>query len=121
MVWTKPEPGEPTRIVSKAVSRGVATKLGSFFAIDKDCSPRGVPKVTVSSGPIHGEVAVTANEAHPAFPPGSPLSACNASAFPTMIVTYTPQAGFIGGDALTVDDVGADGKHKLIRFMLRVT
>lgn len=121
VVWTKPEPGEPTRVVSKAVTRDVSTKLGSFFAISKDCSLRGVPKVSVSGGPFHGEVAVTENEAHPAFPPGSPLSACNATAFRSMSVTYTPKPGFIGGDALTVDDVGPDGRHKLIRFMLRVT
>lgn len=120
VVWSGPKPGEPTRVVSKSIRKDAGTLLATFLEISKDCSSRGHPKITISADPAHGTIAVGERMAHPAFPPNSPLFACNTASVSGLTVTYTPSPGFSGQDALTLDEVSLEGRHQIIRLNLTV-
>ena len=118
VVWT----GEPTAPAAYArnVPAGSTAVLNFAFAINADCSTRGLPKLWVSAGPGHGMAAVLARDGHPRFPSGHPLSGCNAAAVPGVAVTYTPAPGFSGADAMTFEETDVDGGHRIFRMALTV-
>ncbi len=124
VVWTGPKqdsPGVgPARVVARTVRMNVGTSLGAFYAVNPDCSSRGLPKVSVTSIPTHGTAAVAPRDEHPAFPPGSPYAACNAGLVPAMGVSYTPASGYAGADALTIEEINMDGKRQVLRIELTV-
>jgi dienelactone hydrolase len=124
VVWTGPKPehpGEdPPRSVQKTVHMDTSTALGGFFAVNPDCSSRGLPKISISEAPAHGTAVVGPRDQHPAFPPSSPFAVCNAATVPAMGVTYTPVPGYFGGDELTIEEITLDGKHQVFRIELKV-
>jgi dienelactone hydrolase len=124
VVWSGPKPehpGEdPPRLVERSVPMNVATSLGGFYAVNPDCSARGLPKVAITRVPAHGTAVVGAGTQHPAFPPGHPLVACNAAVVPAVGVTYTPVPNYSGGDGLTIEETTADGKRSVFRIELKV-
>lgn len=121
VVWSGPKQGEPTRVVAKAVHANASTSLGAFFEVNRDCSSRGLPKVAISAAPGHGTATVAPRDEHPAFPPSNPLFACNTAMVRALGVMYTPAPGYAGTDALTIDEVGLNGQHQVIRVELSVS
>ena len=109
------------RRFSKAVRRDASTTLGSSFALNRDCTSRGLSKVLIATPPAHGTVAVGPQEAHPVFPAGHPLAACNTVGVPATAITYTPAPGFSGTDSLTIDETDIDGRRKVTRIVLTVS
>ncbi len=124
VVWTGPKqenPGQPIiRAYSRTVPAETTTVLGVFYAVNPDCSPRGLPTVRISEPPSHGTAAAGPREANPAFPPASPFAVCNASRVPAVGVTYAPVKGFTGADSIAIEEVTRDGRHQLIRLTLSV-
>jgi dienelactone hydrolase len=124
VVWTGPKPehpGEdPPRMVRKSVRMDASTPLGGFFAVNPDCSSRGLPKVSISEAPAHGTAVVGPREQHPAFPAGNPFAVCNSSLVPAVGVTYTPAPGYAGGDRLTIEEITPDGKREVFQIELNV-
>jgi dienelactone hydrolase len=124
VVWSGPKPehpGEdPPRVVQKTVRMNVASSLGGFFAVNPDCSSKGLPMVSISEAPTHGTVVVGPRAQHPAFPPGNPYATCNAAMVPAIGLTYTPVPDYSGGDRLTIEETTVDGKHEVFRIELQV-
>lgn len=116
VVWT----GLPAmRIVNQVVRMDTPTMLATFYAVNLDCSARGVPDIAISMQPVHGSAMVSPHAAHPAFPPG-PYAVCNGTAVPAVGVRYTPGPGYSGGDSLTLDQVDTEGRRQSIRVALTV-
>ena len=124
VVWTGPRPehpGEdPPRVVERTVRMNVVTPLGGFFAVNLDCSSRGLPKVSIAEAPAHGTTVVGPREQHPSFPPGSPYASCDTAMVPAVGVTYTPVQNYSGGDRLTIEEITVDGKREVFRVELKV-
>ena len=123
VVWTgSPAAGgsAPVRLVSRTVHADATSSLGTFFAVNPDCTSRGPPQVRLTALPAHGTVAVAPRDAHPAFPPGSPYAACNGATVSATGVAYTPALGYAGLDAVEIDKVTPDGRHESIRITLTV-
>jgi hypothetical protein len=124
VVWTGPKaerPGEdPPRVVEKTVRMDSATSLGGFFAVNPDCSSRGLPRVTIAEAPSHGTATVGPRDLRPSFPSDHPYAACNAAMVPAMGVIYTPLQGYSGGDRLTIEEITVDGRREVFRISLKV-
>ena len=124
VVWSGPKPAspgaDPVRLVARTVRMNVSTPLAAFYGVNPDCSPRGLPQVSVAAAPAHGGAAVAPRDEHPAFPQGSPYAACNVGLVPAMGVTYTPAPGYSGNDALTVEEVNVNGRRQVLRIELTV-
>lgn len=118
VVWTGPAAG--VRVVSRTVRHDAVTTLGAFMAVKPDCSSQGLPVVTVMDGPAHGSVSVAERREHPVFAASSPFAVCNAQDVPAVGVTYTPAAGFLGADTVTIDTRNPDGRRTRIRLDLTV-
>jgi hypothetical protein len=62
-------------------------------------------------------------EEFPHFPPSNPLSACNHTKALTIVIRYTPVAGFVGTDFLTFqveDREREDEKKKAYKAAITV-
>ena len=98
----------------------VVTPLGGLFAVNLDCSSRGLPKVSIAEAPAHGTAVVGPREQHPSFPPGSPYASCDTAMVPAVGVTYTPVQNYSGGDRLTIEEITVDCKREVFRVELKV-
>ena len=126
VVWTGPRhpeasSGTPVRVVAKMVRMNSATSLGAFYAVNPDCSSRGLPTVVIAMRPAHGAASVERHDGQPNFPASSPYAVCNANTVPATGVTYTPANGYSGPDTLTLDETTPDGKRLVIRIDLSVS
>lgn len=113
-------PGVEVRVVNRTIPANVSSPLGSFYAINPDCSLRGLPKVTVTQAPTHGALMVGAAETTPNFPPASSYAACNTHKVPSTGIRYTPAAGYSGTDTIQFDETNPDGSRQSIRIVLKV-
>jgi dienelactone hydrolase len=124
VVWSGPKPehaGEPPpRVVQKTVAMNASSNLGGFYALNPDCSPRGVPTVLIVETPVHGIATSGPGKQHPAFPRNDPFATCNTATVPTTDVSYTPTANYTGFDRLTIEEIGLDGKYQLIHIDLTI-
>ncbi len=103
-----------------SVRMNTTSSLGIFYAINPDCSLRGLAQVDVTTPPAHGSTAVVRTDERAAFSAGSRFSACNGTIIPTIGVTYTPVPGFVGDDAVAMDITMPDGKRQTMRLDLKV-
>ena len=94
--------------------------IEEFFAVNPDCTSRGLPRLWISQHPAHGTTEVVTRDSHPVFPSGNPLEKCNAASVPGVAVTYTPRPGFAGADILTFEEKDLDGAHRSYRIALTV-
>ncbi len=104
----------------RTVRAGISSVLDFAFAVNPDCSSRGLPKLWVSQAPEHGTAEVSNRDGHPGFPQGNPYASCNASLVPGVLVTYTSAPGFTGLDAMTFEETDVDGRHHVFRMALTV-
>ena len=124
VVWAGPKRGDPAydlrRRVAKTVPRDASVPLGRFFALNPDCSSRGLPRVSISEQPAHGTAAVAPHSEHPSFPPNHPLAACNQALVPMLEVTYTPAASYAGADEISIEEITLDGRREIFSIGLKV-
>ncbi|MSP03205.1 MAG: hypothetical protein EXR07_19480 [Acetobacteraceae bacterium] len=115
VVWTGGDP-----VYSRTVAAGRPTAINFAFSVNRDCSSRGMAKVTITRAPTHGTVLVEAKKANPSFPPGHPLAGCNVMPVQGVAVTYTPAPGFAGSDLLAIEETGVDGGRRVFQIALTV-
>ncbi len=125
VVWVgtntiKAAKGPLEKIVTKTVPMNAESQLATIYSVKPDCTSRDLPAVSITSKPTNGMAQIYKRDGHPAFPANSPLVACNADVVPTIVATYTPNKGFSGTDAVTLDDVDMNGKHQVIQIQLTV-
>lgn len=77
---------------ARDVLAGTTAVLNFAWAINPDCSSRGLPKLWVSQPPVHGSALVLNHNGHPHFAQGNPFAACNATIVPGVVVTYAPRS-----------------------------
>jgi len=118
VVWTGG--GDAPRNVARTVAAGQTATLNFAFAVNPDCSSRGLAKVWVSQDPQHGATQVVTRDGHPSFPAGNPFAQCNAATVPGVAVTYTPSPGFTGSDTLVFEETDVGGRHRAFRIALTV-
>jgi len=118
VVWTGAK--EVPKEVARTVPSGQTATLNFAFAVNPDCSSRGLPKLWISQTPEHGVAAVLTREGHPVFPAGHPFAKCNVASVPGTAVTYTPASGFVGLDTVTFEEIDVDGGHRSFRVVLTV-
>ena len=118
VVWTPGPPAGAAYHLNLPANRRSA--LNFFYAVNADCSVRGLPKLTFTQPPAHGTAQALEARGHPHFPPGHPYAVCNSDAVAGMSGTYTPEPGFTGDDSLVMDETDLDGRHKVLRFAFTI-
>jgi hypothetical protein len=118
IVWTNAS--APPREYERTVPAGETSLLNFSWNINKDCTSRGRPHLSVSRTPEHGTATIADAQRQPHFPPNSPYAACNAVPVDGVTLSYAPAPGFTGSDALTFEENDSDGSHRVFRVVLKV-
>jgi hypothetical protein len=118
VVWNPPK--ETPRTVLRTVPAGQTSTVEFALALNRECISHGLPNLRLSQQPAHGSSTVVPRDGAAKFVANSPLSACNGVKVPGLAVTYTPQPGFTGIDALSLDEIDANGGHHAIQMALTV-
>jgi dienelactone hydrolase len=111
---------ETPREYARTVPAGQMSRLDFAYAVNPDCTSRGLAKISVTQPPEHGSAAVLTQDGHPSFPLGHPFAKCNVLTVPGVSVTYTPEPGFVGSDTVTFDETNVDGGRRSFRVTLTV-
>jgi dienelactone hydrolase len=124
VVWRASTPvaagGAPQpRHVNATVPGGKTTTLDMSFAVNPDCSSRGLPKLWITQRPAHGSAQVATRDGHPRFAAGNPYAKCNTASVKVAVVDYTPTSGFTGTDLLGFEEIGLD--HRDQAFLIAIT
>jgi len=118
VVWTGAK--ETAKEYARIVRSGQTSTLNFAFAVNPDCTTRGLAKLRVSETPQHGTATVLTLDGHPDFPPGSSFANCNVASVPGVAVTYAPSPGFVGSDVVAFEETSVDGVRRLFRIILTV-
>jgi hypothetical protein len=87
VVWTGGK--EVPRDFARTVPAGQTSTLNFAYAVNPDCTSRGLAEIQINEAPAHGTAAVLIQNGHPTFPPGHPLSKCNVVTVSGVSVTCT--------------------------------
>lgn len=71
------------------------------------------PVLSIASQPAHGTVTQQQMQDFPIYPANNPMSKCNQLRIPGTAISYTPQLGYSGPDALSYQVFVSDG-HEFI-------
>lgn len=118
VVWTGGK--EAPRQAARTVEAGKPAPLNFAYAVNGDCSSKGLMKITVTRPPEHGTVLIGTRKGNPGFPPGSPFAVCNTVPVQGVIVIYTSEPDFTGPDSLTFEETSPDGRRQAFEFALTV-
>jgi dienelactone hydrolase len=105
---------------ARTIAAGRTTTLDFASDINRDCSSRGRPKISVSQPPAHGTAEVIDTRRHPLFPADSPYATCNNADVDGVVVTYEPTPGFSGADTLIFEETTVEGAHRVFRMVLTI-
>ena len=119
VAWT-PQPSQAEKIYNVTVAADHTTTLSSSFAVNPDCTSRGLPTLWVTQQPAHGTAKSLAGEDFPRFAPNSPFAHCSQQKVPVAVIDYTPETGFVGADYLVFEEVTIDHQHKVFRIAIVV-
>jgi hypothetical protein len=96
------------------------TTLNSSFAVDPDCTSRGLPTLWVTQPPTHRTAKSLASEDFPRFAPSSPLTRCAQHRVPVAVIDYTPDTRFVGADYLVFEEVTVNHQDRVFRISIVV-
>ena len=119
VVWT-PAPSQSEKIYNVTVAADHTTTLNSSFAVNPDCTSRGLPTPWATQPPTHGTAKSPASEDFPRFAPNSPFARCTQHKVPVAVIDYTPDTGFVGTDYLVFEEVTLDHQDKVFRISIVV-
>lgn len=108
------------QILARTVAAGATLRLVFASSVNPDCTSRGLNTVRVTQQPVHGTVRAEEARDFPTFPPNNIRSACNKTKVPGMALLYTPEAGFVGTDYLSLETISIDGGDREFRVALTV-
>jgi hypothetical protein len=121
VVWTPQADVRPApRVFTRVVPAGAPTILNFAFAVNPDCSSKGVPRVWVTQKPAHGAATVERRTDAVRFPPNHPYAVCNGTPTQGTAVVYTPTAGFMGADSVTFEEVNLDRRDRVFQIAITV-
>ncbi len=123
VVWTGPAAEDTSAKQARSSHRdvvgGETTLLNFFYAVNPDCSLRGIPTIRLVQLPLHGRAVVAQRREFPRFPPGLPIARCDDVKVAGAALEYTPTSGYSGSDVLTFEAVNLD-KSDLV-FQIAIT
>jgi hypothetical protein len=100
---------------------GVATlEVGHYYSVENDCLSDGYATLRVTKAPKHGTVTMSQGTAFPSYPPNNPRSTCNKRRVDSMLVNYSPESGFVGTDAFSLDIIYASGGERMDDYQITV-
>lgn len=117
VVW---KAADSVPLVARTVPQGALSVIDFAYAINPDCSSRGLATLTITRPPGHGTARIQSARGHPRFAAASPLAACDATAVPGVAITYRPAAGYTGIDTMAFAETDIDGRHRAFRLALTV-
>jgi len=118
VVWTSPKAAP--RLFNITVAAGTTSLLTFAYAVNPDCSSRGLPKLWIVQPPAHGSAEAARQLDFPRFQPNNPLAACNTGKVPGIAVRYTPAKGFTGSDLVTFEEINTDNQDLVYRLSITV-
>lgn len=99
-----------------AVGSGQTIRLGFLHARQNpDCSldATQTPVLSITAQPAHGTLTQQKIEDFPMYPINNPMSKCSQTRIPGTAISYAPQLGYSGPDALSYQIFSSDG-HEFI-------
>lgn len=106
-------PAAPATAVIQPIVRGAESgkkqQIGTYQALNPDCSNAGYLVVTIVKPPANGQATAEKGESFPRFPKENIRSACNSQKLPSMILYYTSNLGFTGTDTVSVEALNVEG------------
>jgi hypothetical protein len=106
-------------VLHRSLMKDKTAWLLPIYSVDERCEP-SAPTVALAKPPEHGVASFEVRDRHTEYPPGSPFEKCNALTIPMIVVKYAPADGFVGEDAIAVDEVYPDGGHRVQRVNVTV-
>lgn len=102
------------------VRSGTETTLNFIFTMDTDCKVSAPPGLRITAAPAHGKAAVSPRTDIPHIPDDGRLAACAGKPVAGEALTYAPADGFVGEDALSLEETTAAGDTALIHIAVTV-
>lgn len=78
-------------------------------AVDRDCAPVGVARVSAAIAPGRGTLSIVPETGFVTYTPGDARAACNRRRLDGINVVYRPAPGHVGADSVRLDILYADG------------
>jgi hypothetical protein len=113
-------PGNPLKINVTGTQSGAPQTVDYFFALDPDCAPEGYPVVRVIVPPRDGTLALRLDEDFSVYAKDNARFACNKKKSPVTVLTYLPNAGYVGADSATIEVLYPLGTTQRFEYMLDV-
>jgi hypothetical protein len=107
-------------MVTKSAISGVSLPLAFEYAINPDCSSRGLPTLRVLVPPNHGTVNLEAGSDFTSFSRENQRYDCNKNAVAGLHIVYTSSAGYVGDDRTEVEVISPDGFDRITSFQISV-
>jgi hypothetical protein len=92
--------GLESQTVTRFVASGAKQRIGSYAALNPDCTAIGDVNVRVTKQPEHGTVEITTTTNFPSYPKESDRYKCNQHKVKGMQVIYKSAEKYTGSDTL---------------------
>jgi hypothetical protein len=92
----------------------------SVYTAAADCTSLGYPTMKVLTPPQHGQVSVEQGVTVAGFGGGDSRVICNGKSFPSTVIYYTSEPGFIGADLVAFERIGVAGAYAYHAFTINV-
>lgn len=113
--------GLPLRaILREAAASGVPRRVFAFGSVNPDCTSAGVAVAHMTTPPAHGAVTIGQSDEFPHFPPTNERYPCNKMKFPTLVIRYTSEQGYVGTDTFTISWTDPNGQPFERVFVINV-
>jgi hypothetical protein len=84
-------------------------RLEFFAVLNPDCSSRGFTRVRILEQAQHGNIAIDHGSRFSYFEQDHPRVECNKRQTEGTVLSYEPNAGFVGADSVTVEAITPTG------------
>ena len=102
------------------VPAGVPRQVWFSVSLNEDCSLMGEDVNRVVVAPEHGRATTRRAVVHPIFAATNPRHVCNTKSVTAPTIWYTPQAGYVGEDTMTVETIAAGGSSRTVTINIHV-
>lgn len=95
-------------------------QLAFLFDLNPDCSSIGFVSVRMTEDPKHGKLTIENGTGFSTFAEKNLRFECNKRRTDGVVVSYTPEPGYVGADSLAMDVIYPDGNLGKRRYSIEV-
>ena len=95
-------------------------QIAFLYELKPDCSPAAFAVVSTIEPPKRGKISVDRGTGYSNFPQSNSRFDCNKNQSEGVRITYEPDRGFVGDDALTVDILYADKSVSRRHYSIKI-